>query len=472
MKHFPPIATSLIFVAVLIVFARYDKQALPVQEESVNEGATFQGSSIIEVNGLLGDANEPTGAVTSVVPDVVSNLLAEAGTESVGGTLRLPNPLGPPLAGIIAKIKQENRDVYEVSGRLEAPQAGWFFLRRQLQPGKAGSFVGLIDIVSENRVLQLTASEVRSLPRPEVVCMGYPAREADHEADVDFVSRAFLASVMPGVDVNAIPIPAYQNGVVPLQSLRGAKAVIYLDYDGESVSSWGGVDAAGYAICAEELLEVWERVAEDYLPFNINVTTDEAVYLAAAESSRVRCIVTPTTDAAPGAGGVAYLNSFNWEGDVPCWAFYRKGKNAAEVISHEVGHTLGLSHDGIASPTQTTSYYSGHGSGNTGWAPIMGVGYYGNLSQWSKGEYAYANNTQDDLQIITSANNDVAYRADDHGNTRVAGTSLEIYPDDSVANRLTHVVDRRLNHVDVVSRRCTCQVGGGQLRSDFGTGSC
>jgi PKD repeat protein len=79
---------------------------------------------------------------------------------------------------------------------------------------------------------------------------------------------------------------------------------------------------------------------------------------------------------------------------------------------------LGLSHDG---KTDGTAYYSGQGTGDTGWAPIMGVGYYKNLSQWSKGEYALANNTQDDLAIITSY---IAYRPDDHGNDHASATIL------------------------------------------------
>src|SRR5690606_36575395 len=109
--------------------------------------------------------------------------------------------------------------------------------------------------------------------------------------------------------------------------------------------------------------------------------------------------------------GVAYFGSWNWGNDAVCWSVYYVGKNAAEVGSHEVGHTLGLSHDGRTTPVE--EYFGGHGSGDTGWAPIMGVGYYQPVAQWSKGEYASANQLQDDLNIITSNNNNVGYRADD-----------------------------------------------------------
>ncbi len=42
----------------------------------------------------------------------------------------------------------------------------------------------------------------------------------------------------------------------------------------------------------------------------------------------------------------------------------------------QVGHNGGLHHDGaITSTPGGMGYYPGHGSGPTGWAPIMGVGY-------------------------------------------------------------------------------------------------
>ena len=74
-------------------------------------------------------------------------------------------------------------------------------------------------------------------------------------------------------------------------------------------------------------------------------------------------------------------------------------KYIAEAASHEVGHNFSLTHDGTTvgqgSPCRgQTGYYCGHDM----WSPIMGVGYYTPLSQWSKGEYQNANNGgQDDM---------------------------------------------------------------------------
>ena len=92
----------------------------------------------------------------------------------------------------------------------------------------------------------------------------------------------------------------------------------------------------------------------------------------------------------------------------------------AEAASHEVGHNLGLSHDGT---TDGSDYYGGHGSGETSWGPLMGTGYNRSLSQWSKGEYYHANNTQDDLATIASK---LTYRTDDHGDTFSTPSALVV----------------------------------------------
>ncbi len=130
-----------------------------------------------------------------------------------------------------------------------------------------------------------------------------------------------------------------------------------------------------------------------------------------------------------GAGGTALFGSFNWNSDTPAFVFAKNTingdeKETAEAISHEVGHTLGLEHDGRITPDE--EYYQGHGSGETSWAPIMGfTGYYQELTQWSKGEYASAKNTEDDLQIITTQNG-FTYRDDDSGDTIATAKPLTI----------------------------------------------
>ncbi len=152
----------------------------------------------------------------------------------------------------------------------------------------------------------------------------------------------------------------------------------------------------------------------------------------------MRIVITTDVDAVtntqwyPNAGGVAYLNSWTWRNGTPAWVFAnRLGNNAkyiAEAVSHEAGHTFNLGHDGRTTPVE--GYYQGHGSGATAWAPIMGVGYYRSLTQWSKGDYANANNTQDDLAIIAAK---VPYVADDHGNTAATATQLNVGTASSIA---------------------------------------
>jgi len=215
-------------------------------------------------------------------------------------------------------------------------------------------------------------------------------------------------------------------------SLPGAVAVAYLDMDGQVVSgtqwaSGGTITARGVVgtLSNSQMLEICRRTAEDFSPFEINITTEESVYLAAPTNRRIRCIITPDNEWFGSAGGVAYLNSFTWTGDTPCWVFSDMLSNApsyiAEATSHEIGHTLTLRHDGRVSPAE--GYYTGHGTGEVGWAPIMGVGYYKLLVQWSKGEYLSANNTEDDLSRITTLNG-FGYRADQVGNTITTASPL------------------------------------------------
>jgi hypothetical protein len=211
-----------------------------------------------------------------------------------------------------------------------------------------------------------------------------------------------------------------------LESLPGANGCVLLDFDGQYVSGtpWNGgapINASPSGMTDAQIKETWEVVSEDFRPFSVNITTNETVFNSYPQNRRMRVVVTPTDVAAPGAGGVAYIGSFSWTNDTPCWVFVLgSGKNCGEAASHEVGHTFSLLHDGRTVPAE--GYFAGHGN----WAPIMGVGYYKSITQWSKGEYTSANNTEDDLAKISSPTHGCGYRTDDHGNTIATARALVV----------------------------------------------
>ncbi|MFC1720418.1 hypothetical protein ACFL00_04690 [Pseudomonadota bacterium] len=241
-----------------------------------------------------------------------------------------------------------------------------------------------------------------------------------------------------------------------LHSRPGASKTVFIDFDGHvfSNTAWGNgtysaqpydLDGNGATFNDTErsrIAEIWHRVAEDLSPFNIDVTTEEP---ASFDRYTGRILVTRDVDKngrnmpGAGAGGVAYVDKFGvpdyhtyWS---PALVFYNNLAGGlesfvAEAASHEFGHNLGLSHDG-SSGANATSYYGGHGSGLVSWAPIMGNSYYNNVTEWSKGEYPDANQTQDDLAIIQSK---LGLRPDDHGDAIGSGTALVVGSDGSVVS--------------------------------------
>ena len=240
-----------------------------------------------------------------------------------------------------------------------------------------------------------------------------------------------------------------------LHSRPGATNVVYLDFTGHylTATAWNnnadgtttdyqalpfdkdGDNSTFSDLERADIAEIWHRVAEDFSSFDIDVTTEEPASFGANTG---RILITSNHDASNNpmphytSGGVAYVNVWGvsyYEHYQPALVYYDNLASApyyiAEASSHELGHNLGLSHDGTIAHDGIAAqgYYTGHGLGFVSWAPVMGVGYYKNVTQWSRGEYLYANNTQDDLAIIDSK---LQYRADDHADSIAYATALLI----------------------------------------------
>lgn len=234
-----------------------------------------------------------------------------------------------------------------------------------------------------------------------------------------------------------------------LESLPGSEFTVYLDFDGEVVSNtwWvngGTINAQGTGYSDAKITNIWRIMAEDFRPFDINITTNRTVFDNTPINKRMMCIFTPTTTAAPGSGGVAYLNSFsNTSVDNPCWVYNNGTRSAGETGSHEVGHTLGLSHDGVPG----NQYYAGHGE----WSPIMGWSASKPIGQWSSGEYDNAITQQDDMAIISGNRNGFGYKTDDHGDQISEASDIAVSADGTVDPSLHQALISTRDDKDVFS---------------------
>ncbi|MCL9783476.1 PKD domain-containing protein [Vibrio sp. S4M6] len=259
-----------------------------------------------------------------------------------------------------------------------------------------------------------------------------------------------------GPEVSTAPYPYDQTFL--LHSKPNSTKVIYLDFNGYFTTGRAWNESYGEPIDAlpfdtdgdntsfstaeqDVIQQIWQQVAEDFAPFDVDVTTQDPGQSAITRSSYAdeeygtRVVVTADfTVPSCQCGGFAYVGVFDSVNDFgqpsdyykPAFVFYNRlgssGKLIAEAATHEAGHNLGLYHDGVLGGS---SYYTGHGGDTsvpTSWAPIMGVGYYTSVSQWSKGEYRNADNTEDDIQIIQ--NNGALLEADDHGSSYLTATTL------------------------------------------------
>lgn len=233
---------------------------------------------------------------------------------------------------------------------------------------------------------------------------------------------------------------------VPILNSRPSQtnAVIYLDFDGHVVSNtlWDNsnpINALPSTVSSAVMSEVWKRITEDFIPFDVNITTDILRFNIAQQNQRMRVIITPSNAwLGMPAGGVALLGSYNWGGNpgTPCFIFENmlsfSAKNIAEAASHEIGHTLGLSHQALWSNNCNLidEYHPGLGSGSVSWAPIMGIGYYSNVTIWHTGQISDDCNSiqydHDSLYPGITAPGFLNFFPDTEGNTYATGKVLHL----------------------------------------------
>lgn len=252
-------------------------------------------------------------------------------------------------------------------------------------------------------------------------------------------SNSSISGIVNSADIQS-------SGVPILSSNPDAQAKIYLDFDGHITknTAWNAftdykdIVTPAYSADSDKskfsqteldnIYEIWQRVSEDFAPFNIDVTTVEPASFGAKEAVRIVIGGHSKDWYGSGAGGIAYVNSWKRSYDLPAFVFEdnlgSSAKNIAEAVSHETGHTLGLRHQSLWDDgKKKTEYYSGSGKGDTGWAPIMGNSYSKNLTTWSNGTNANGD-SQGDIEIIANASNGFGFKADDHGNTLNTATVI------------------------------------------------
>ncbi len=203
--------------------------------------------------------------------------------------------------------------------------------------------------------------------------------DVDEEGGVRYVDPPVEAEAADGpsadtyIDTGSSPAV---DDPFSLHSRPGAPNVVYLDFDGHTITgtAWNNstdpleakpfdLDGDPSTFNASErsaIAEIWHRMADDYAPFDIDVTTEEP---SSFNSTTGRVLITSKTDAngkampSSSAGGIAYIGvwgRYNYHTYYsPALVYFdnlAKGTTyIAESAAHEFGHNLGLSHDGTGS---------------------------------------------------------------------------------------------------------------------------
>jgi hypothetical protein len=244
-----------------------------------------------------------------------------------------------------------------------------------------------------------------------------------------------------------------------LSSLPGAAAKIYLDFDGNHESDWfikSGTTEYHYSDVVTpafdtdghpgwftgtemgQMTDVWKRVAEDFAPFNIDVTTIDPGDFSDKKGLHVVIGGSDSDWLGLGTSGISSIGSFSdsapnvvfvFSKDIASWsaAGLADGDGTpieitpavATTASHESGHSFGLLHQSVWVGGILVEQYNPGSSDRT---PIMGNNLCSDRTTWYNGK-SVTGMIQSDMPTIASAANGFGYRLDSD-NTFGTATSL------------------------------------------------
>lgn len=223
-----------------------------------------------------------------------------------------------------------------------------------------------------------------------------------------------------------------------LHSNRGAKRTIYLNFKSDH-----SVIPTDFKLYVQN---VWQRVAEDFAPFDVDVTTEfvpgNMTYRSGADGPAYGFTV--NIESQNGTWGTPYiadvaLGSFDDREDarrvftVKTPVTVTSTDLTADAISHFLGHAMGLRDDDADPYFQdpyTADPYLGHNTPTGWWASIMGYPFLGDITQFSRGEFDGAISKPDSIAKIQQI---IPLRADDAGETTLTAAKLPLTPGTGVS---------------------------------------
>jgi large repetitive protein len=262
-------------------------------------------------------------------------------------------------------------------------------------------------------------------------------------------------------DLRILADATYASSPPVFNSNPTATDTLYMDYNGHSAAAgqerWNSQQAYtalpyDFSGNASEwspgerlaIRNTWQALADDYSPFNINITTAAAPATMVAGQS-LRMVITNSNGSiigqpSSGLAGIAWLDvygddlhewrtSFVFSGAMPNSLFQGDGGLSGDIVAkaheigataaHEFGHNLNLRH---------YQAQASEGPGTVLPKAIMAWSNQGvDKTRWAKGttyNQGQGSIFQDDMAVIANTFNTFGYRADDHAATTGTATAL------------------------------------------------